>query len=186
MITGWTIPANSEKLSFLSAPPTFINKIVANTTLKIFDNFLPQYHQLQKNVLLTICNDRILQEVSFDKYRCARLVLDCLCAWHESSMNRMSVAICSILGEFSTFPPFGPYFRTMMLEDVTGSPYAPAKSMQVFIIHSFNCNNKCPFIALVVWPFHLVVWSKDFFLVCKVGQSQTRMHQRYTPQLSKS
>jgi Zyg-11 family protein len=58
----------------------------------------PQYHQLQKNVLLTICNDRILQEVNFDKYRCARLVMDCLCAWQESSMNRMSVAICSILG----------------------------------------------------------------------------------------
>ncbi len=62
----------------------------------------PQYHQLQKNVLLTICNDRILQEVNFDKYRCARLVMDCLCAWQESSMNRMSVAICSILGNFLT------------------------------------------------------------------------------------
>ena len=55
--------------------------------------------QLQKNVLLTICNDRILQEVTFDKYRCARLVMDCLCAWQDNSMNRMSVAICSILGK---------------------------------------------------------------------------------------
>jgi Zyg-11 family protein len=60
----------------------------------------PQYHQLQKNVLLTICNDRFLQEVNFDKYRCARLVMDCLCNWHDNSMNRMSVAICSILGKY--------------------------------------------------------------------------------------
>jgi hypothetical protein len=30
----------------------------------------PQHQQLQKNVLLTICSDRILQEVNFDKYRC--------------------------------------------------------------------------------------------------------------------
>ena len=29
----------------------------------------PQHQQLQKNVLLTICSDRILQEVNFDKYR---------------------------------------------------------------------------------------------------------------------
>ena len=57
----------------------------------------PQHQQLQKNVLLTICSDRILQEVNFDKYRCARLVLDCLCSWGDPSMNRMSVAICSIL-----------------------------------------------------------------------------------------
>ena len=57
----------------------------------------PQHQQLQKNVLLTLCNDRILQEVNFDKFRCAQLVMDCLCAWPDASMNRMSVAICSIL-----------------------------------------------------------------------------------------
>ena len=48
----------------------------------------PQHQQLQKNVLLTICSDRILQDVNFDKYRCAKLVLDCLCSWDDSSMNR--------------------------------------------------------------------------------------------------
>jgi len=38
-----------------------------------------------------------LQDVKFDKYRCARLVMDCLCTWPDPAMNRMSVAICSIL-----------------------------------------------------------------------------------------
>lgn len=54
--------------------------------------------QLQKNTLLTLCSDRILHDISFDKYRCARLVLDSLCAFNEPAVNRMSVAICSVLG----------------------------------------------------------------------------------------
>lgn len=57
----------------------------------------PEEYQLQKNGLLTLCSDRILQEVSFDRFRCARLVLDSLCVFDEINMNRMSVAICSIL-----------------------------------------------------------------------------------------
>ncbi|CAL4133086.1 unnamed protein product, partial [Meganyctiphanes norvegica] len=52
---------------------------------------------LQKNGLLTLCCDRILHEVSFDKYWCARLVLDCLLAFNDPSTDRMAVAICSIL-----------------------------------------------------------------------------------------
>jgi len=73
-----------------------ILKEIVKTDLDAMETF-PQHQQLQKNVLLTICSDRILQDVNFDKYRCAKLVLDCLCSWQDSSMNRMSVAICSIL-----------------------------------------------------------------------------------------
>ncbi|KAJ9592355.1 hypothetical protein L9F63_015961, partial [Diploptera punctata] len=58
---------------------------------------------LQKNTLLTLCSDRILQDVAFDKYRCARLVMNCLCSFDDPSMNRMSVAICSILGNRQKF-----------------------------------------------------------------------------------
>ncbi|XP_014295935.1 protein zyg-11 homolog B isoform X3 [Microplitis demolitor] len=57
----------------------------------------PNHYQLQKNTLLTLCSDRILQDVPFDKYRCAKLVMNCLSAFDDASMNRMSVAICSIL-----------------------------------------------------------------------------------------
>jgi len=73
-----------------------ILKEIVKTDLDAMEMF-PQHQQLQKNVLLTICSDRILQDVNFDKYRCAKLVLECLCSWQDSSMNRMSVAICSIL-----------------------------------------------------------------------------------------
>ena len=69
---------------------------VVHLTLAAMENF-PNHLQLQKNTLLTLCSDRILQDVTFDRYRCTRLVLDCLCSFDDSSMGRMSVAICSIL-----------------------------------------------------------------------------------------
>ncbi|GAB6022081.1 hypothetical protein CHUAL_006224 [Chamberlinius hualienensis] len=75
--------------------PKWLKKIV-HLTMNAMHNF-PQHMQLQKNALLTLCNDRILQEVTFNKYRCAKLVMDCLCAFEDASMNRMCVAICSIL-----------------------------------------------------------------------------------------
>lgn len=53
--------------------------------------------QLQRNCLLTLCTDRILMEVVFDRYRCARLVLECLCKFEEETMVRMVLAIISIL-----------------------------------------------------------------------------------------
>ncbi len=76
--------------------PRILGQIV-KVDLKAMEEF-PQHQQLQKNVLLTICTDRILQEVSFDKFLCSRLVLNCLCSFEEDSMKRMSVAIISILG----------------------------------------------------------------------------------------
>ena len=41
--------------------------------------------------------DYIFYFQTFDRYKCARLVMECLCQFDETSMNRMSVAICSIL-----------------------------------------------------------------------------------------
>lgn len=35
-----------------------------------------------------------------DKFRCAKLVLDSLQFFNDIVMNRMSVAICSILGNY--------------------------------------------------------------------------------------
>lgn len=57
----------------------------------------PTHYQLQKNTLLTLCSDRILQDVPIDRFKCAKLVLDSLHTFEDPSMNRMSVAICSIL-----------------------------------------------------------------------------------------
>ncbi|XP_012216425.1 protein zyg-11 homolog B-like isoform X2 [Linepithema humile] len=75
--------------------PSILKQIVELTLLAM--ESYPTNHQLQKNTLLTLCSDRILQDVAFDKYRCARLVMNCLSTFDDASMNRMSVAICSIL-----------------------------------------------------------------------------------------
>ncbi|XP_043479584.1 protein zyg-11 homolog B-like [Leptopilina heterotoma] len=71
-------------------------KQVVDVTLTAMESY-PNHYQMQKNTILTLCSDRILQDVGFDKYRCARLVMNNLSAFNDSSMNRMSVAICSIL-----------------------------------------------------------------------------------------
>ncbi|BFY99650.1 hypothetical protein BsWGS_02689 [Bradybaena similaris] len=75
--------------------PVMLSRSV-DLTLTAMENF-PNHQQLQKNALLTICSDRILQEVNFDRFRCSRLVMECMCQFDDASMNRMSVAICSIL-----------------------------------------------------------------------------------------
>ena len=70
---------------------------VVNTDLDAMETF-HQHQQLQKNILLTICCDRIINDVNFDRFRCAKLALKCLGEWQDNSMNKMSVAICSMLG----------------------------------------------------------------------------------------
>ncbi|XP_014245907.1 protein zyg-11 homolog B-like isoform X2 [Cimex lectularius] len=75
--------------------PQTLAKVV-NLCLLAMENFSGHY-QLQKNTLLTLCSDRILQDVPINRFMCAKLVLDSLCTFEDASMNRMSVAICSIL-----------------------------------------------------------------------------------------
>lgn len=75
--------------------PSLLSKGVS-LTLYAMQNF-PGEFQLQKNALLTLCSDRILQEVSFNRFMCAKLVLEALCHFEDINMDRMAVAICSIL-----------------------------------------------------------------------------------------
>ncbi|XP_015248459.1 PREDICTED: protein zyg-11 homolog B [Cyprinodon variegatus] len=53
--------------------------------------------QLQKNCLLSLCSDRILQEVPFNRFEAAKLVMQWLCNHEDQNMQRMAVAIISIL-----------------------------------------------------------------------------------------
>lgn len=58
--------------------PSVLKQIV-DLTLTAMESY-PNHYQLQKNTLLTLCSDRILQDVAFDKYRydlfvCVLLVL---------------------------------------------------------------------------------------------------------------
>ncbi|XP_013869259.1 protein zyg-11 homolog isoform X2 [Austrofundulus limnaeus] len=57
----------------------------------------PNHQQLQKNCLLALCSDYILQDVPFDKYLAAMLVINWLSNHEEPTMQRMAVAVVSIL-----------------------------------------------------------------------------------------
>ena len=78
--------------------PHLLNEIV-KSNLDAMEVF-PQHHQMQKNCLLTMCSDRIINDVNFDRLRCAKLALNCLNEFQDSAMNRMSVAIISMLGKY--------------------------------------------------------------------------------------
>ncbi|XP_028283493.1 protein zyg-11 homolog [Parambassis ranga] len=57
----------------------------------------PNNHQVQKNCLLALCSDYILQDVPFDKYLAAMLVINWLSSHEDPTLQRMAVAVISIL-----------------------------------------------------------------------------------------
>ncbi|KAA8587399.1 hypothetical protein FQN60_016261 [Etheostoma spectabile] len=57
----------------------------------------PSHQQVQKNCLLALCSDYILQDVPFDKYLAAMLVINWLCSHEDPTLQRMAVAVISIL-----------------------------------------------------------------------------------------
>uniref|UniRef100_A0A8C6XW05 Zyg-11 family member B, cell cycle regulator n=1 Tax=Naja naja TaxID=35670 RepID=A0A8C6XW05_NAJNA len=61
------------------------------------ENTKPEILKLQKNCLLSLCSDRILQDVPFNRFEAAKLVMQWLCNHEDQNMQRMAVAIISIL-----------------------------------------------------------------------------------------
>ncbi|XP_017275683.1 protein zyg-11 homolog [Kryptolebias marmoratus] len=57
----------------------------------------PNQQQVQKNCLLALCSDYILQDVPFDKCLAAMLVIHLLSNHEEPTLQRMAVAVISIL-----------------------------------------------------------------------------------------
>ncbi|KAI3375220.1 hypothetical protein L3Q82_021710, partial [Scortum barcoo] len=57
----------------------------------------PNHQQVQKNCLLALCSDYILQDVPFDKYVAATLVINWLSSHEDPTLQRMAVAVISIL-----------------------------------------------------------------------------------------
>jgi hypothetical protein len=65
-------------------------------TIGFMEKF-PNHEQTQKKALLMLCNYRVLHSVSFDINQCVKLVVESLVNFEETDMNRMAIAICSIL-----------------------------------------------------------------------------------------
>uniref|UniRef100_A0A8C5R9Z9 Protein zer-1 homolog-like C-terminal domain-containing protein n=1 Tax=Leptobrachium leishanense TaxID=445787 RepID=A0A8C5R9Z9_9ANUR len=74
-------------------------KLLADVTHLLLEamKHFPNHQQLQKNCLLSLCSDRILQDVPFNRFDAAKLVMQWLCNHEDQNMQRMAVAIISIL-----------------------------------------------------------------------------------------
>jgi Zyg-11 family protein len=75
---------------------------VVESSMKAMDTF-KNNDVLQTNILLILLNDHILENISFDKYKCIQLVFDTLVNFKGVGMNREALEICSILSAKITY-----------------------------------------------------------------------------------
>ncbi|KAM6962880.1 protein zyg-11 homolog [Aplochiton taeniatus] len=87
---------NLTKQDLAAGMPVKLLGAVTHLLLEAMRTF-PNHQQLQKNCLLSLCSDRILQEVPFNRFEAAKLVMQWLCNHEDQNMQRMAVAIISIL-----------------------------------------------------------------------------------------
>nr|KAF6445718.1 zyg-11 family member B, cell cycle regulator [Molossus molossus] len=87
---------NLTKQDLAVGMPVRLLADVTHLLLKAMEHF-PNHQQLQKNCLLSLCSDRILQDVPFNRFEAAKLVMQWLCNHEDQNMQRMAVAIISIL-----------------------------------------------------------------------------------------
>ncbi|XP_053549438.1 protein zyg-11 homolog B isoform X1 [Bombina bombina] len=87
---------NLTKQDLAAGMPVKLLADVTHLLLEAMKQF-PNHQQLQKNCLLSLCSDRILQDVPFNRFDAAKLVMQWLCNHEDQNMQRMAVAIISIL-----------------------------------------------------------------------------------------
>ncbi|XP_061539034.1 protein zyg-11 homolog isoform X3 [Phycodurus eques] len=87
---------NLTKQDLAVRMPVRLLSTVTQLLLEAMRTF-PNHQQLQKNCLLSLCSDHILQEVPFNRFEAAKLVMQWLCNHEDQNMQRMAVAIISIL-----------------------------------------------------------------------------------------
>lgn len=87
---------NLTKQDLAAGMPVRLLSTVTQLLLEAMRTF-SNHQQLQKNCLLSLCSDRILQEVPFNRFEAAKLVMQWLCNHEDQNMQRMAVAIISIL-----------------------------------------------------------------------------------------
>ncbi|XP_060900246.1 protein zyg-11 homolog isoform X3 [Labrus mixtus] len=78
------------------AMPVSLINCTATQLLRSMKTF-PHHQQVQKNCLLALCSEYILQDVPFDKYLAATLVINWLSSHADPTLQRMAVAVISIL-----------------------------------------------------------------------------------------
>jgi hypothetical protein len=75
------------------------NKILEKVVEIILDAMesFPNHKKLQKKSLSLLCHEHIIQNVSFDRFKCFQLVLNSIVKFEDSNFNLIAVTICSRL-----------------------------------------------------------------------------------------
>ncbi|XP_072543161.1 protein zyg-11 homolog [Salminus brasiliensis] len=76
-------------------PNRLLGSVVQQLT-STMRNF-PSHEQIQKNCLLSLCSDHILQTAPFNRYEAVKQVMNCLSLYEDLTLQRMSVAVVSLL-----------------------------------------------------------------------------------------
>jgi len=69
---------------------------VVNMILNAMELF-PNHQQLHMNSILILCNNRILQDISFDRFKCCQLVMNYLVAFKDTHVTNYANYICLVL-----------------------------------------------------------------------------------------
>lgn len=75
--------------------PVWLGRVV-KAVLGAIERF-PDKAQILRNSLLTICNEIILKDAVFDRFRCIKLMMNALVRYTDIQIRRMAVAISSVL-----------------------------------------------------------------------------------------
>uniref|UniRef100_A0A3B1IGH0 Zyg-11 family member, cell cycle regulator, like n=1 Tax=Astyanax mexicanus TaxID=7994 RepID=A0A3B1IGH0_ASTMX len=75
------------------------NRLLGNVVQQLISTMrsFPNHQQIQKNCLLCLCSDHILQTVPFNRYEAVKQVMSCLSLYEDQTLQRMSVAVVSLL-----------------------------------------------------------------------------------------
>ncbi len=78
---------------------------------------LPNDQNLQRYSLSILGNDRILNDVTFDTFKCIQLVMDTMVSFEDKEMNEAAICISSILsGKLSIVEKTNLFAKTIYLE----------------------------------------------------------------------
>jgi hypothetical protein len=91
-------------------------KKVVEFTMNLMETH-PNHQNLQRHSLSILDNNRILNDIAFDKLQCFQLILDTLVSFEDKEMNKTAIFICAFIsGNLSTDKKSKLFSETVYLE----------------------------------------------------------------------
>lgn len=75
---------------------SFVLKRVVDVCIEALKQYSTEYH-ITKNIMMIMCSERILLDITFNRCACIRLAMDSLFTFRDLSINRLALGICVVL-----------------------------------------------------------------------------------------